>query len=230
MPDLHQDTDMADVSEVLRWLHRNDARGGARRRTIVVGTSAAMSCRTQLSGKTTSAQELICLWFDNHPPTGSSVGREDLPEVRAAVTPPHLAKDQVALITRFIGLGKSHVASLLHVSRQTLYDWLKGVMEPTGDHARRVAMLARVMAPACVRLQRPLFHGYITTAPKDGETSIQDLLAAAVWDESALRAAFLMARQRTDVRDRELGLDGPTVTRAVGEDRLLENSIALGLE
>jgi transcriptional regulator with XRE-family HTH domain len=140
---------------------------------------------------------------------------------------PLLPKGQVSLITRFIGLGKSQVATLFGVSRQTLYGWLKGKIEPIGENAQRVALLARAMAPACRGLRRPLYHDFVTEAPTRGEASIIELLEQENWDERELAQAFQTARKLNDERAQQLGLGGRTVSRAVAENNMLDNSIAL---
>lgn len=231
MPELHQDPATNQIGDLLRSLHGRDTLWPTDRLAQSGWQMFPEIIRTQLSSWDSPVQTLNGVaWLLDSQPTGSSISRESTAEAAEAVHVPLLPKDQISLITRFIGLGKSQVATLFGVSRQTLYDWLKGKIAPTGDNAQRVALLARAMAPACHDLKRPLFHGFITNPPNRSEASIVELLEQAAWDEHDLTAAFQTARKLTDQRDRDLHLGDWTVSRAVGEDNLLDNSIALDLE
>jgi transcriptional regulator with XRE-family HTH domain len=138
--------------------------------------------------------------------------------------------NQVSLITSFIGLGKSQVATIFGVSRQTLYDWLKGKIEPTGPNADRVGILSRAMASSCHGLRRPLYHVFVTEAPARGEASIIELLEQENWDERELTQAFEHARRLNDERAQQFGLGGPPASRPQGDNNQLDNSISHGLE
>lgn len=201
MPEM---TQIPDVKNLLRFLTESDGMTQLRPYTI------------------RSFEQIRTAWLPESQPTGA-VAQETHQF-------PILPKDQIFLITRFIGLGKSQIAALFGVSRQTLYDWLKGKIEPTGENARSIALLARAMAPACYDLKRPLFHGFITNPPNRSEASILELLEQAVWDEHDLKLAFQTARRNTDERAKQLHLSDRDVSRSVGDDNLLDNSIALCLE
>jgi len=169
-------------------------------------------------------------WFIDNQPTGSLVIHELAPKENVRLDAPRIPSDQVRLITSFIGLGKSQVATIFGVSRQTLYDWLKGKIEPTGVNATRVSILSRAMSSACKDLHRPLYHGYITKAPSEDEQSILELLGREEWVEKKLTQAFAQARRLTDERGQQLGLSRSIMSRTQGDNNQLDNSIALGLE
>lgn len=232
MPSLYQEQVENNVSNLLRFLNNTAFPGQAQPNHA--DQLRYLFDEQLLTHMTSYAPELpessIVRWLMDSRPTGSLVVNQTPSKETLQPKAPRISSDQVRLITSFIGLGKSQVATIFGVSRQTLYDWLKGKIEPTGANANRVSMLSRSMAPACQNLRRPLYHGYITESLHQGEISILALLKQETWSERELAHAFEQARLLTDEREQQLGLSGPTTSRKEGDNYQLDNSIAFGLE
>lgn len=168
-------------------------------------------------------------WLYESQPSGTLVIRSE-DEAEASSPRPLTPAEQIGLVNRHLGLGKSQIARIFGVSRQTIYDWLKGI-EPTGTNAEKLAILARAMQGACGGAQRPLYHRYVTESTATGESSIVELLEEDPWNEEDLAVAFARARRLTTERDQRLGqehVDG--VSHSQGEANLLDNSIGNDLE
>jgi DNA-binding transcriptional regulator YiaG len=171
-------------------------------------------------------------WLIDTEATGSLVVKEEraaAPQLDPEVAVP--ATEQIALVNRLLGLGKSQLARIFNVSRQTIYDWLKGRCEPMGDNATNLAILARALRATCGDATRPLYHRFVTDSSTSGEASVLELLEATPWREDDLRTALRHARRLTDERHRRLGQDQVGgVSSTQGDSNLLDNSIANGLE
>lgn len=140
-------------------------------------------------------------------------------------------REQISYVSRFLGLGKSQLARLFGVSRQTIYDWISGSSEPSGENARNLTILARALSGANGVARRPLYHRFVTERTEPDEASVVELLEETPWSEDRLTFALARARRLTDERDRRLGLDRPSsLSRAEEEDNLLDNAVAEDLE
>jgi len=126
-------------------------------------------------------------------------------------------REDASLISTALGLGKSQVARFLGVSRTTLYDWIKGKIEPQGENAARLRALGRLTVEVCRDTRRPLYHRFVE-APLEGESeSILDLLLREQWDEAELARLLHRARYLTTERDKRIG------STSRQEDILIDN-------
>lgn len=141
------------------------------------------------------------------------------------------AREHAARVSTVLGLGKRQVARFLGVSRMTLYDWIKGEIEPQGRNAERLAAVGHLVTEICRDTERPLYHRFVE-APLEGETeSILDLLQGEQWDEPRLRVLLKRARDLTSERDQRLGI-GKHDAESGRPDQgtiLTDNLISLGL-
>jgi len=178
-----------------------------------------------------STEPVFWYWFLSGPPTGSILVLPDKASSTAETIGAMPATDQVALVVRFLGLGKSQIARIFDVSRQTIYDWLKGRCEPTGRNATNLTVLAKALHTTCAGAERPLFHRYVAEEGSAGEPSVLALLEVQPWVEADLTSALVRARRRTEARDRRLGQSkSQKVTETLAEDNYLDNSIAENME
>lgn len=130
-------------------------------------------------------------------------------------------QEHASRVSTALGLGKSQVARILGVSRTTLYDWIKGKIEPQGENAERLGILGRVTAQVCHDTERPLYHRFVD-APLEGESrSIVDLLLSDEWDELELSRLLRRARDLTTERDDRIG------SSSRQEDILIDNLTGL---
>jgi len=139
-------------------------------------------------------------------------------------------REHASLASTVLGLGKSQIARILGVSRMTLYDWIKGEIEPQGRNAVRLASLGRLTTEISRDTERPLYHRFVET-PLEGEpSSILELLLQDEWDEQQLLALLQRARDLTAERDRRIGASAraPQPPRTQQEAILTDNLTALG--
>lgn len=127
-------------------------------------------------------------------------------------------------------IGKSKLARLIGISRQVLYDWLKGTSEPQGENAARLALLARAL-DISNRPQTPLFKQAIVEPILDNGPSLLALLIEQEWDETQITAAARRARAFTEHRNKAIARARPLARdeRTFAENQF-DNALAEGLE
>ncbi len=206
-------------------------------RTVMCGTIAApaVMCmyfcgNTHLLGDdtgTVSADQTIP-WSITEPHSSWTYTDENRRPLSRESIP---SREHAARVSSILGLGKSQIARLLGVSRVTLYDWIKGEIEPQGRNAERLAALGCLVAEVCRDTERPLYHRFVET-PLEGETeSIMSLLRCETWDEPRLLVLLKRARGLTSERDQRLGIGKhrPESGRPDQDSILSDNLISLGL-
>ena len=137
--------------------------------------------------------------------------------------------DQMELVVYYFGFNKRQFAEVFGVSRQAIYDWLKGE-NVSEANAERISWLARLVAKACTGLERPLNRRFTTQSAGDGECSLLDLLRADSWDETRILQHLRRARNLTVLQAthrRTLRVETPIEQ---SDDVLLDNLLSLGEE
>lgn len=137
--------------------------------------------------------------------------------------------DQMALAVHTLGFNKRQLAEVFGVSRQAIYDWLKGA-NVNEKNTRRLAELANLLKDITAETRRPLYHRFTTQSLDDGCPSILDLLLAEHWDRKRIRTQLRRARSLTTERDRRLNRRRRHVTQSDGEENLEDNLAMLGEE
>ena len=135
--------------------------------------------------------------------------------------------EQALLIVHTLGFSKRQLAEVFGVSRQAIYDWIKGG-NVSEENAERLSRLARLVAEISADSRRPLHHRFTTRPLAEGEPSLLDLLSAASWDEDRILAQLRRARRLTaqqTVRQAPKRVRG---SREQGDDNLLDNLLSLG--
>ena len=69
--------------------------------------------------------------------------------------------EKLSAIFSFFGLSKSDIARILHVSRPSLYAWLKGQSEPGLENMRTIHKLYSLIEPSETGTWSTIFYGYI---------------------------------------------------------------------
>ena len=82
---------------------------------------------------------------------------------------PASTADQMALVVHTLGFTKRQLAELFGVSRQTIYDWLRGG-NVSGENADRLARLARLLHGGHLRHPAPPVPPVHDPAPGRGRT------------------------------------------------------------
>lgn len=134
-------------------------------------------------------------------------------------------------VSAVMGLSKSQIAKILGVSRTTLYDWIKGKMEPHGRNAERLTILGNLAAQIRETTERSLYHGFVEK-PLPGEAdTILSILERDEWDEARLVELFKRASQLTEERSRRVRVGTSNLVTPAGEqDTTLDDNLArLGL-
>lgn len=120
---------------------------------------------------TSSAADAELRWLDIAPPTATMVGEYDegfaAMDVDADVDFPSLVSD----VLRKLGLNKTELASVLGVTRQSIYDWLKSRHTP--DPLRQTKLIG--LRDVTARLSAPMSRAVLRQQLFDGE-SLLDLL------------------------------------------------------
>lgn len=138
-------------------------------------------------------------------------------------------EDQIALVVHTLGFSKRQLAELFGVSRQAIYDWLKGG-NISGENASRLSKLAGLLQEAAPDTRRPLYHGFTTQPLADGVPSILELLRARPWNEDRILTQLRQARNLTTQRMGRRGDDRSWVSKAQGDENFTDNMLSLGEE
>ena len=127
--------------------------------------------------------------------------------------------DQAREALAALALNKTQLASVLGVSRPTLYDWLDG-KEPNAFNSQRLTTLLRLLASAGVTSANPLSPRFLRQALKEDGTPLLEALSAESIDEqlvsSLVREAKALGEQaqsRRALREdrlRALGFEAPS--------------------
>ena len=135
--------------------------------------------------------------------------------------------EQIALVVHTLGFGKRQLAEIFGVSRQAIYDWLRGG-NVRDENADRLEKLARLVLAVSGDTRRPLYHRFMTRPLAEGERSLLDLLCADRWNEDRILAQLRRARTLTTPRQARQGKQRTPRSRPRRDDYLTHNLLALG--
>jgi transcriptional regulator with XRE-family HTH domain len=135
--------------------------------------------------------------------------------------------DQIALVVHTLGFNKRQLAELFGVSRQAIYDWLKGG-NVSEENARKLSLLAELLSVITANTRRPLYHRFTTQPLSPGEPSILELLQNEPWDREHIVAQLRRARDLTTERQARHGSPRGKNSEARDDANLLDNLLSLG--
>jgi transcriptional regulator with XRE-family HTH domain len=115
-------------------------------------------------------------------------------------TAPRTAQDQVRFIQASMGLTLLHLARVLNVERQTIYNWLQGEQAPVLQNRTRTRLneIAGVAHQWNTLCSRPL--GKLVTGLDLGGFTLLDLLSQTQLDDTAVKTAMQKLAQEIDSR------------------------------
>lgn len=137
--------------------------------------------------------------------------------------------DQAALVVHTLGFSKLQLAKLFGVSRQAIYDWLKG-SEISDKNVNKLSELAQLLWEVTVDTRRPLYHRFTTQPLDEGEPSILDLLCTNPWDTDRIRTLLRRARDLTTERQARQDTSRSKRSSVQGDSNLMDNLLSLGGE
>ena len=126
-----------------------------------------------------------------------------------------------------IGFGKRQLAEIFGVSRQAIYDWLRGG-NVRDENADRLEWLARLVLAVSGDTRRPLYHRFTSRPLAEGEASLLDLLQADRWDENRILAQLRCARTLTTQRQGRQGKERSPISGSRRDEYLTDNLLSLG--
>ncbi|HOE99405.1 MAG TPA: helix-turn-helix transcriptional regulator [Rectinema sp.] len=115
-----------------------------------------------------------------------------------------IVSDKIRAIISFFGLSKSDLARILHVSRPSLYAWLKGQSEPGLENMRTIQKLYSLIEPSETGTWYPIFYGYIEKPFGAFKKSLIEALSEPELDEEEIRAMVKEIRQMSQKRTERL--------------------------
>lgn len=147
------------------------------------------------------------------------------------VAAPQSAGDQIRCIQAALGLTVSHLAAVLYVERQTIYNWLQAE-EPPVLQSRTRTRLAEVVDWSRKWNQRcPRPAGKLAASLDLGQGTLLDLLKQTPVNEAALQSAMNALAEsiegaRARRHERIRGLEPPPET---SDDRILRRATGIPL-
>ena len=135
--------------------------------------------------------------------------------------------DQISLVVHTLGLSKRHLGELFGVSRQAIYDWLKGETV-SNKNAPKLSELARMLVPITTETRRPLYHRFTTEQISADDPSILDLLREKSLDTGRISQLLRKAREMTTQRQERPGANRSQVSQSQADENLLDNLRSLG--
>ena len=147
------------------------------------------------------------------------------------VPAPQSAGDQIRFIQAALGLTVSHLAAVLNVERQTIYNWLQAE-EPPVLQSRTRTRLAKVVDCSRKWNQRcPRPAGKLAASLDLGQGTLLDLLKQTPVNEAALQSAMNALAEsiegaRARRHKRVQGLEPPPET---SDDRILRRATGIPL-
>ena len=166
-------------------------------------------------------------WWSGHADSSSVVWWPNAPSVGEGSQEPMSTADQIALVVHTLGFGKRQLAEIFGVSRQAIYDWLRGG-NVRDENADRLEKLARLVLAVSGDTRRPLYHRFTTRPLAEGEHSLLDLLRADRWDEDRILARLRHARTLTTQRQARQGKERSPTSRSRRDEYLTDNLLSLG--
>ena len=162
-----------------------------------------------------NADSSAVVWW----PKATSLGEESQESMSTA--------EQIALVVHTLGFGKRQLAEIFGVSRQAIYDWLRGG-NVRDENADRLEKLARLVLAVSGDTRRPLYHRFMNRPLAEGERSLLDLLCADRWDEKRILAQLRRARALTTQRQARQGKERSPSSGSRRDDNLTDNLLSLG--
>ena len=107
-------------------------------------------------------------WLDNVE-CSSAIPNPDLDGVEKETHTVLSSADQIGLIVHTLGFSKRQLAELFGVSRQAIYDWLKGG-NVNDKNAQTLSRLAGLLAKVTGDPRRSLYHRFTTQPLAEGVT------------------------------------------------------------
>ncbi len=166
-------------------------------------------------------------WWSGSADSSSTVQRleSSAPEEKSASL--MTTADQMALAVHTLGFNKRQLAELFGVSRQAIYDWLRGG-NVSDSNATKLLELARLLVQITADTRRPLYHRFTTQPLSKGESSILDLLREDPWNTERILRQLRRARDLTTQRQAGQGTKRSRVSQAQGDKNLIYNLLSLG--
>lgn len=165
------------------------------------------------------------VWWSGNADSSSVVWWPKAPSVGQESHEPMSTAEQTALVVHTLGFGKRQLAEIFGVSRQAIYDWLRGG-NVRDENADRLEKLARFILAVSSDTRRPLYHRFMTRPLSEGEDSLLDLLCADRWDEDRILALLRRARILTRQRQARQGKERTTRSRSRRDDNLTDNLLS----
>ena len=104
------------------------------------------------------------------------------------------------LIASALSLTKSELARVLRVSRQTIYEWLRGKdLSPSND--RRLRRLTRLALELGEQSDLALLRRFVVEAPEEGGASLIGLLERETWDTALVAETLIAIQKRSRKRE-----------------------------
>lgn len=166
-------------------------------------------------------------WWSGNADSSSVVRWPKATSVGEKSQEPMPTDEQIALVVHTLGFGKRQLAEIFGVSRQAIYDWLRGG-NVRDENADRLEKLARLVVDASGDTRRPLFHRFTTRPLAEGEDSLLDLLRADRWDEDRILDQLRRARTLTTQRQDRQGKERSPTSRSRRDENLTDNLLSLG--
>ena len=107
---------------------------------------------------------------------------------------------QVRELQTALSINKSELASILGVSRPTVYDWLNGG-QPNALNRSRIRTLLRLLSESRVSANNPLFPRFVRSRLEPGNQTILDLLSEETIDEATAKNLIRSAKASGDAID-----------------------------
>ena len=167
------------------------------------------------------------VWWSGNADSSSVVWWPKAPSVGKESHEPMSTTEQIALVVHTLGFGKRQLAEIFGVSRQAIYDWLRGG-NVRDENADRLAKLARLVLAVSGDTRRPLYHRFTIRPLVEGEHSLLDLLRADRWDEDRILAQLRRARTLTTQRQTGQGKERTQSSRSRRDEYLTDNLLSLG--
>ncbi len=133
-------------------------------------------------------------------------------------TAPVTIPQRIESIREAFGLSTSALAEILCVSRPTIYQWLKGQSEPSGDNKARLDRIALIAATWNKAFPAMNMDHWLTDN-EPGQPSLLDLLKAG--DLNTKKIGDLLAQRITSAKQTEARIAGER--RAAGDFGLPQN-------
>ncbi|MYA67520.1 MAG: helix-turn-helix transcriptional regulator [Gammaproteobacteria bacterium] len=155
------------------------------------------------------------------------VGQFPLEEAFSAIEPELSSAEQIRLVVHTLGFTKRQLGDLFGVSRQAIYDWIKG--EAVSDkNASRLFELARMLIPIRAEIRRSLYHRYTTERISADNPSILELLREKNWDTERISGQLQLAGEMTMKRLERPGKSRSQISKSQGDENFLNNLRSLG--